>query len=721
MKHSNFHNWHLLAATFLMLLTVSPTRSQQPNPTETPADEVLRISTELVQTDVTVVDKQGRFVDGLKAEQFELKVDGKPQPIAFFERVTAGSPSESKQLLAARGSANIEVGPAPTVLGRTIIFFIDDLHLSADSVQRVRKVLLRFIEKEMTADDMVAIASPSGSIGFLQQFTNNKAVLRSAVARITFQSFAVGDSQRPVMTEFQAQAIDRGENDVREPFVEQLLRENPRMLRSMAESMVLQRAGQILKQSSAVTINMLSSLDFLVRTSARFPGRKLAFFLSDGFYIDRRNSDTQNRLSRVTTAAARAGLVVYTLDARGLVTGAPDPTEAEAFDPYGQRARSIATSQVSHAQDALITLAEHTGGRVFINQNSLSSGVTEALAEISNYYLLAWRPDPETNRGGKFRRLEVKILDNSDLKVRARRGFLTEENTVATTSGNKGAEAPAVPKTADEELRAALNERLPRKGLPTYLAVNYVDLPEKVVMLTVAMKVPARALIFVPVGDNVGATLAVLGAVYDEKGQALSSFQDELKITAASSQSGQLEKQKAVFTSQVPLKPGLYQVRIAARDPQSKLLGSATEWIEIPDLGKGQLALSGLFVNEMHPGAAESEADAFKLANLSIDRRLSNTSRLLFLLYVYNALHTTSGGSSTDVAVQVEMFSGAKTVLRTQWRPLSTEGLTDLSRIPYSAEIPLTGMARGRYRLQITAADRVTKTSTSQFINFDID
>src|SRR5262245_25425366 len=60
---------------------------RKPEPQPPQATDVLRINTELVQTDVTVLDKQGRFVDGLLAEQFELTLDGKSQPITFFERI----------------------------------------------------------------------------------------------------------------------------------------------------------------------------------------------------------------------------------------------------------------------------------------------------------------------------------------------------------------------------------------------------------------------------------------------------------------------------------------------------------------------------------------------------------------------------------------------------------------------------------------------------------
>ena len=70
------------------------------SPQREPADEVVRVTTELVQTDITVVDKQGRFAKGLNADDFELRVDSKLQPPSFFEEVTSGSLEEEKQLTA---------------------------------------------------------------------------------------------------------------------------------------------------------------------------------------------------------------------------------------------------------------------------------------------------------------------------------------------------------------------------------------------------------------------------------------------------------------------------------------------------------------------------------------------------------------------------------------------------------------------------------------------
>src|SRR5687768_4151642 len=151
-----------LVVLSLTSATVTAIHAQQAPP-QKPAgqvDDVVRISTELVQTDLTVLDKRGRFVEGLRADQFELSLDGKPQPISFFELVTTGSAREAAQLAAARGSAveasdHTRIGPASDQ-GRVIFFFLDDVHLSGSSIIRARKALTEFVERRMNQNDQVA-------------------------------------------------------------------------------------------------------------------------------------------------------------------------------------------------------------------------------------------------------------------------------------------------------------------------------------------------------------------------------------------------------------------------------------------------------------------------------------------------------------------------------------------------------------------------------------
>src|SRR5580693_1972563 len=50
-------------------------------------DPVIRVTVDLVQVDAVVTDSQGRHVTGLKAEDFEILEDGKPQKITHFSYV----------------------------------------------------------------------------------------------------------------------------------------------------------------------------------------------------------------------------------------------------------------------------------------------------------------------------------------------------------------------------------------------------------------------------------------------------------------------------------------------------------------------------------------------------------------------------------------------------------------------------------------------------------
>ena len=116
---------------------------------------------------MAVFDSRGNFVENLRSEDFQLRIDGKPQPILFFTRVVAGTEQERSLISAARSGAAAPSQPVNAEYrGRTIIFFIDDLHLSAKSVNKTRGTITNFVENQMAANDYVAIASATGQIGF---------------------------------------------------------------------------------------------------------------------------------------------------------------------------------------------------------------------------------------------------------------------------------------------------------------------------------------------------------------------------------------------------------------------------------------------------------------------------------------------------------------------------------------------------------------------------
>lgn len=699
---------------------------QQEAPAEQQGDDVLRISSDLAQTDVMVFHKDGRFVDDVTREQFELKIDGKAKPISFFEYIRAGSANEDAQLAAARGVARA-ASPGkqpgrvvPLDRGRVVLFFVDDLHLGIDSMQRVQTLLEQFLEKDFGQNDKATITSASGQLGFLEQVTSDKVVLLTAVSRLRAQTIANRDVERPPMNDVQALAITRFDQDVTSFFVDRFLADNPGFPRASATELVQRRAIMLLQQSSAVTRNSLQSLYSLIRYVGDMPERKLLFFVSDGFLIDDQTSNISATLRRITDAAARSGVVVYSIDARGLSTGIGDPSMDVGADP-GQRLTRTTVSEITSTQAPLRSLASDTGGRALLNTNALSSATGAALKETSAYYVLAWRPDSELEVN-KFHRIDVSIVGRPDLTVRVRRGYLEREAREGAPASASDSGRPAKPQSKDDVLRKALQSRFPLSALPTSLFVSFANDKDLGTYMTISMEMEKDALTFSPVAGKQTATLDVAGIVFDDKAKPAASFKSQLSVNPPIGPNPSPQQRRIAFNHQVRLKPGLYQVRVAAIDSQNGRSGSAVQWIEVPNIDTDKLSLSSLTIGERTAQTSKSTPEPLGTENvfLNISRRFARASNLRFLTHIYNAAQGAGVNMSPDVAIQVQIFRDNQPVLTTPLSKVNTEGIGDLKRLPYAADIPLSAMPAGRYRLQVTVIDRIAKTSATQNVSFEV-
>jgi VWFA-related protein len=685
------------------------------------AEEVVRVNAELVQTGVSVFDKQGRFVDGLKKEDFELRVDGRPVPITFFENIVAGSLKDRLARAAATGEpapakANVS---APSFRQRTIVFFLDDRHLSLDSIGRTRKMLLDFIDKEMSENDLVAIASASGRIGFLQQFTDNKEVLRAAVARIGHVPYVVSDYGRNSgnpMTEYMALTIERkDDSNVYESYVGDCMKWAPRGVtrqdrassRRHCEVEVENRARQILLQAGAVTANTYFSLETLLRYAERMPGSKLAFFISDGFLADTgpRSPVGRERLGRITDEARRAGVVIYTIDARGLISGALDAAGSVPMDANGQL-EAANLREVVASQDALNALAADTGGRALRNQNSFGHFIDAALEETSRYYLIAWRPEANGGKNEKLRKIEVSVAGRPELTVRSARGFVSgaasaSANTGASVEEKGGAKQEKKP---DSDLRRALTEFYPRQAIPLQLSLIYLDIPSSGTVLTTSVQAFTEALSY-GAEDREPAQLTIEGVVLDDQGKPAANFRTGLKVNPPSEADGARNASNVIYNHPSPLKPGTYQVRVAVRDERSGVMGSTSQWVVIPDLSTRQLSLSSLILGL--EGVSERGAEGGRI-QWSVDRRFARGSRLRFMAFIYNA------GAPGNLSARVQVYAEGREVVSTPFQKIGTDAQTDPARVPFTTEINLVALQTGRYTLRVTVEDRAAQRTASQ-------
>ena len=736
--------------TSVVISTIVATSIISAQTPQRPADDpdVIRISTELVQTGVVVLDKQGKFVEGLKPEQFVLKVDGKPVTPVFFEQVAAGTSREEKlEKAATRGAGTAMPTADPgdvSYLGRTIVFFIDDLHLSPESVLKTRKAVTEFINNQMGNEDRVAIASASGQIGFLQQFTEVKPVLHAAVARLNHKPYTVRDAENITMTEYQALKVDQGDKDTTDHFVEELLKAtnfrirgvgglgppgggmaNTRgpqsqglsggMTRESAQRMVKERAMSLLRQASSVTTNTLETLESLMRSSERMAGRKLVFFISDGFFLNDRNTAFSDKLKQITDAALRAGVVIYSMDARGLVSSTD--ASSNRADPIGRLARSN-IGEVAAAQDGLSVLAADTGGR--LSTGALTTAVADALRETSNYYLLAWRPQSEEQKGVNYKRIEVSVVGRPELSVRLPRGFMLgpmeapPKADVAKAGAGDNQSKPADPvKGLERTLMSALSASSARTDLPLKLDVSFIDVPNSGPVLTAATLMSTDVLGYGTDGKQ-PAAIDLAGVVLNDQGKQAGSFKTRVNVKPV--QNASVHNPGVIYTHKLPMKPGIYQVRVAARDDQSGRVGSEAKWFEVPDLSSKRLLLSSLLVGGQFVGSGTNAAGGEQM-QFSVDRRFAKGANLNFLTFVYNAVSS----PAPEVDAQIKILRNGRAIVTSPVRKVPIDASTDPARIVYGANIALQTLPVGRYLLEVTVTDRLARTSASRYVSFDIE
>ncbi len=578
----------VLSGIILTIATVQAQSKPTPPPPPQDQDDVVRVNTELVQTDVMVFDKKGRFADGLTLEQFALKIDNKTQPISFLERATSGS---SAQARSANSDSSATSSDSTLTRGRYVLFFVDDLHLAQASLMRTRKALLQFVDNGIGQKDLVAITSPSGQIGFLQQFTNDQIALRSAVARLNYRANTKTDMDSPPMSEYIAAQIRSGDEATISYYVSEIMKQNSfragnQMITLVspqaARHLVIQRAQQIVTQSTPDTVNTLQLLEGLMRTVGQLPGRKLVFVISDGFFLNDRETNSRDRIKRVTEAAGRAGVIIYTLDARGLIGEGLDVTNDRPIDSQGLMVRSE-IGETSAKQDGLNALARDTGGRPFRNTDRpMAEWVEQVLDETSNYYLLAWRPDSDEQKRGKFKRIEVSIVGRPDLTVRMRSGYFKTAPLPLLTTKKKPDKDPT--KARDDDMRLVIDAPISQRQIPTELALSLSQMPGVGTRLTASIQMNRAALTFEPTDGKTISEVDIGGIFYDDKGKPVNSFVGRLRIFPVPENSA-AGNQQAVYNFDTWLTPGLYQVRVGVRDIKSGRIGSAMQWIQIPNIG----------------------------------------------------------------------------------------------------------------------------------------
>jgi len=563
----------MLTGLLALSLSTFAQNSRPAKPSPTP-DEVIRVETNLAQTDVIVVDKKGQVVSGLKPSEFELRVDEKIQPITSFDEVISGSSIGEKGVDTTRAlNATAKASAAENAEQRRrpfIFFFVDDVHLSADGFTRARSLLVDFLNNQMKPNDRVAIVSTSGQIGFLQQLTDNKSVLREAIARLAprYDPEAM-PATHVIISEADANMVaNHSDRGLFGYLVAATMQEYQMSNPLNAIMMVKNRVNQINQQGKIAEYLTLFALENLIRSTAPLPGRKVVFFVSDGFVVDLKRSNGASIIQRVAERSAAVGAVVYALDTRANVFGAAADVSRNDYPDFSTSTTWRSLVENKAPQEPLETLADQTGGRAYLNSNALADGVSDALAENASYYLLGWRPDGKQQAGRS--NIEVRVIGRRDLKVRTRRRYFDLSHSPLTSAQTSATSSP------ENELKFALGSLYPRRDVATEVACVVTSARDGAA-LEVSMRIDGSMLAFESADGKQPAIVDVLGAAIDDRG-VCSTFKQRLDVPRDVAARDRFVQWKRVL----PLPPGLYQVRVAVRDRRSGRVGSAMTWIEIP-------------------------------------------------------------------------------------------------------------------------------------------
>ncbi len=725
----------LLILVSFTLSTLAPLHAQQP--TQPPADDIVRISTNLVQIDAVVTDKDGSPRTDLSAADFEVLQDGKTQKIVSVSYVNTEIRDQSVALKTADKKALIgqPIRTRPENAGRVLTFVVDDGNCFASRLGMLasRQALEKFVIEQMRPDDLVAIYQTRSGSSVLQQFTSDKAQLMRVVRKIRWYPPSGMCSNDASGDFFDPARLTTFEKD-RDSGVINIESEADRANRNRIENRA--RDNQV--------AGLIGVLRYITRGLQRVSGRKTVFLLSDGIPLlatdteqrgpagspvaTMRIADTRGVMRDLIDSANRASVVFNTIDVRGVLQPDGGISAQDAFRGFSgldgnihttAKITATRTSAIANSQSGMVYLADETGGRFYDDANDLNVPMRRALNLEKGYYLIGYQPDADTFKGKRFNKIEIKVK-RPELSVRSRSGFfgITDESLRPKK------------RAGDSELYEAIAAPLPNAGLNLRLTAFFANTLEEGSFVRTLLHLDGQQISFAnePSGMNKG-VFDVVAVTLNEKNEVVDEFNRTHTIRFPAAHLAAIKQNGLIYTADIPVKkPGAYNFRVAIRDVTSRLLGSAGQQIEVPDLKKKGLVLSGLTIGEVElqngkpvmPSVEKAQngfAPVSTVSNPAI-RRFRPGAILGYSYRLYGAERATQ---QANLTVQVRLYREGQVV--TEGAPQATqfEPQADMMRISDYGYLRLQPDAlAGDYALQILIKDLKSNETTSQWIDFEV-
>jgi VWFA-related protein len=689
------------AAAFLLLV-------RAPAAQESQAGDVprFRVSVDAVRIDAVVTDGNGRIVRDLTADEFEVLQNGRRQKVTFAQFVPVAANPGADQEAVARSDARVRPESSPVVspvtrssIQRTLAIVIDDLGLSVESLISAKRALHTFIDRDLLPTDLAGILRTGGSASSVYPFTTDRRVLHDAVDALRWNGFSrSGVEAFDAINQWTTFDDRTGLSDVND----------------------FKALDQFRRSTTAA--GTLGALNLAIQGARDLPGRKALLFVSEGFQMfDADDTRVREALDRAVDQAARAGVVIYSLDARGLQSGglqAADnlkrPTSGQTMEQTVREKAADRGGFNRDTQEGLAYLAEQTGGFAVLNTNDLARGLGRISADVRDYYVIGYLPEAGTFVGpGKkpsYQKISVKVR-RPGVRVRTRKEFLG-------VSDSEDQVSPPTP--AQTLVRAAISP-----FTSSDIALQITALPGYVrdagLFVRTLLHIDARALTFAD-GDSgrKSASADVLGMVFDRDGTEVAHLSTGFEVALTDGRmTDEALREGLAYMLRVPIPAaGAYQLRFAVRDRASGRLGNAGEFVQIPDIRRGVFALSGIVLRSADADAS-GDGPAAEITAISPSQALATFragAELSYSYEIYNA--------AKQVRPTTTIWRGTQSVATLPGRTLAVPAGRE-GRFAVSGRLKLgESLPPGTYALHVSAvtapADGKAIRTAVQRVSFEL-
>ncbi|PWU04115.1 MAG: VWA domain-containing protein [Terriglobia bacterium] len=650
-------------------------------------------TTQLVVEDVLVKAKDGSPVEGLKASDFVITEDGRPQKIAVFEYQRLeenAAPSPSAPLPAKEPESNLPPVTINQIAAgkpgeikyrdrRLMVLFFDMTSMPIQDQIRAQNAAVKFLKTQMTPSDLVAIMTFSSDVKVVQDFTGDRDQLEKQIRKLV-----VGEGQG-----LEESVSDDSSSD----------------------------AGDAFQQDDSEfnifnTDRQLSALETAAKMLGALNEKKALVYFASG--MTRNGVDNQAQLQATVNAAIRANVSFYPIDARGLVAQAP-LGDASKGSPGGQGMYSgssahASTSRFQGQQETLYALAADTGGKALLDNNDLSAGIVQAQKDISSYYIIGYYSSNEA-LDGRFRRIRISVKDpavsSRMAKLDYRQGYYAGKQFNKFTESDK-----------ERQLAEAVALGDPITDIDLALEVDYFRLARDRYFVPLAVKIPGSEIELARHGGAESTRLDFIGQVKDAKGVVVANVRDNIQVKLKGETAQQLAKTTLAYDTGFTLPPGTYTTKFLTRENETGKIGTFETKLVIPDLTAEQkyLPISSVVLSNqrerLDAAVASAERDKKLLAEhplIQDNQKLIPSVTRVFRkdqnLFVYLEAYEPSAETAQPVMARVSFFRGKAKTFETD-PLLVAEGLNPKTKaLPVKFSVPLAKLEPGRYTCQVSVLD----------------